>query len=110
MAKTENENFKKLAGFRSSIYGFLAAIYRQEVSSDLLQQMKDQRFQEILSTLGIDLSNGFFKKPEKSLCLLPGNPRKNVSIHKLPIEKRIPARKEGKEDFMLVLPWALLLW
>jgi TorA maturation chaperone TorD len=67
MTNSRKENIKELAGFRSSIYGFLAAVYRQELTSELLQQMKDNRFQEILSTLGIELSNGFFKKPEKEL-------------------------------------------
>jgi TorA maturation chaperone TorD len=67
MTNSQNENTKELAGFRSNIYGFLAAVYRQELTSELLQQMKDHQFQEILSTLGIELSNGFFKKPEKEL-------------------------------------------
>ncbi|MBW2706011.1 MAG: hypothetical protein JRD84_06860, partial [Deltaproteobacteria bacterium] len=58
MANSKNENIKELAGFRSIIYGFLAEVYRQELTSELLQQMKDHRFQEILSTLGIELTNG----------------------------------------------------
>jgi TorA maturation chaperone TorD len=45
----------------------LAAIYRQEVSSDLLQQIKDPRFLGVLTKLGIELNNGLFKKPEKEL-------------------------------------------
>jgi TorA maturation chaperone TorD len=67
MVKTEKLNMKDLAGHRSSIYGLLAAIYRQEVSSDLLQQIKGPQFLRVLSNLGIELNNGFFKKPEKEL-------------------------------------------
>ncbi len=58
---------KELAGHRSNIYGLLAAIYRQEVSSDLLQHIKDPQFLGVLTQLGIELNNGFFKKPEKKL-------------------------------------------
>ena len=67
MAKTEKLNMKELAGHRSSIYGFLAAVYRQELTSELLQQMKAHRFQEVLSNLGVKLNNGFFQNSEKEL-------------------------------------------
>jgi TorA maturation chaperone TorD len=67
MAKTEKHNMQELAEHRSSIYGFLAAVYRQELTSELLQQMKDNRFQEVLSNLGVKLNNGFLKNPEKEL-------------------------------------------
>ena len=67
MAKTEKLNMKELAGQRSSIYGFLAAVYRQELTSELLRQMKDRRFQEVLSNLGVKLNNGFFQNSEKEL-------------------------------------------
>ncbi len=58
---------KELAGHRSNIYGLLAAIYRREMTSDLLQQIKDPQFLGVLTQLGIELNNGFFKKPEKKL-------------------------------------------
>lgn len=67
MTTSEKENIKELAGHRSSIYGFLAAVYRQELTSELLQQMKDRRFREILSNLGVKLNNGFFQNSEKEL-------------------------------------------
>jgi TorA maturation chaperone TorD len=67
MAKTEKHNMQELAGHRSSIYGFLAAVYRQELTSELLQQMKAHRFQEVLSNLGVKLNNGFFQNSEKEL-------------------------------------------
>jgi len=52
---------------RSNVYGFLAAIYSQEMTADLLQQIKDPRFQRILSDLGIDFKNEFFHKLEEEL-------------------------------------------
>jgi TorA maturation chaperone TorD len=67
MVKTEKLNMKELAGQRSSIYGFLVAVYRQELTSELLQQMKENRFQEVLSHLGVKLNNGFFQNSEKEL-------------------------------------------
>ncbi len=104
MTNSKNENIKELAGFRSSIYGFLAAVYRQELTSELLQQMKDHRFQEILTTLGIELSNGFFKKPEKDLlenlaveyAYLFVGPGKHISPH-----ESVHHKKEGVQSGQL---------
>jgi len=104
MANSKKENIKDLAGHRSNIYGFLAAVYRQELTSELLQQMKDQRFQEILSTLGIELSNGFFKKPEKELlenlaveyAYLFIGPGKHISPH-----ESVHHQKEGVQSGQL---------
>ncbi len=104
MTNSQNENIKELAGFRSNIYGFLAAVYRQELTSELLQQMKDHRFQEILSTLGIELSNGFFKKPEKELlenlaveyAYLFLGPGKHISPH-----ESVHHKKEGSQSGQL---------
>jgi TorA maturation chaperone TorD len=67
MDQTKKHSSASLANLRSTIYGFLAAIYRQEVSSDLLQQIKDPRVLGVLTKLGIELNNGFFKTPEKEL-------------------------------------------
>jgi putative dimethyl sulfoxide reductase chaperone len=104
MTNSKNENIKELAEHRSSIYGFLAAIYRQELTSELLQQMKDRRFQEILSTLGIELTNGFFKKPEKELlenlavdyAYLFIGPGKHISPH-----ESVHHQKEGVQSGQL---------
>jgi len=104
MTNSQNENTKELAGFRSNIYGFLAAVYRQELTSELLQQMKDHQFQEILSTLGIELSNGFFKKPEKELlenlaveyAYLFLGPGKHISPH-----ESVHHKKEGSQSGQL---------
>jgi len=104
MTNSKNENIKELAEHRSSIYGFLAAIYRQELTSELLQQMKDRRFQEILSTLGIELTNGFFKKPEKELlenlavdyAYLFIGPGKHISPH-----ESVHHKKDGVQSGQL---------
>ncbi len=104
MTNSQNENTKELAGFRSNIYGFLAAVYRQELTSELLQQMKDHRFREILSTLGMELNNGFFKKPEKELlenlaveyAYLFLGPGKHISPH-----ESVHHKKEGGQSGQL---------
>jgi TorA maturation chaperone TorD len=58
---------KDLAGHRSNLYGLLAAIYRREMTSDLLKQLKDPSMLGVLSDLGIRLNNGFLEKPEHQL-------------------------------------------
>ena len=65
-----NENIqdnKTAASRRSNIYGLLAAVYRQEINSDLLQQIKDPRFMGVLSDLGSEELVQFFQKPDKEL-------------------------------------------
>jgi len=52
---------------RSDIYGLLATLYRQEVTSDLLQQIKDPQFLGVLADLGFDVKREFLLKPEKEL-------------------------------------------
>ena len=65
-----NENIqdnKTAARQRGNIYGLLAAVYRREVTSDLLQQIKDPRFMGVLSDLGAEKMGLFFQKPDKEL-------------------------------------------
>jgi TorA maturation chaperone TorD len=94
--KNDKQNMKELAEHRSSIYGFLAAVYRQELNSELLQQMKDQRFRDVLSNLGVNLNNGFFQNSEEELLenlaveysrLFVG-PGKHISPHESVHHKR----------------------
>lgn len=93
MSRTKTRPFDS---FRSMIYGFLASIYRQEVSSDLLRQIKDPRFLGVLSKLGLELNNGFFKRPEKELleamaveyARLFLGPGKHISPHESVHHKR----------------------
>jgi len=104
MTISEKKNFKELAEYRSSIYGFIAAVYRQELTSELLQQMKARRFQEVLSNLGVKLNNGFFQNSEKELLenlaieytrLFVG-PGKHISPH-----ESVHHKKEGVQSGQL---------
>ena len=96
MSQTRMHGAAPSANFRSTVYGFLAAIYRQEVSSDLLQQIRDSRFMGVLTELGVELNNGFFKKPEKELldalsveyARLFLGPGKHISPHESVHHKR----------------------
>jgi TorA maturation chaperone TorD len=104
MTTSEKENIKEFAGHRSSIYGFLAAVYRQELTSELLQQIKNHRFKEVLSNLGVQLNNGFFQNSEKELLenlaveytrLFVG-PGKHISPH-----ESVQHKKEGVQSGQL---------
>ena len=64
MEKTDTAT---MARQRSDIYGFLAMVYRQEVTSDFLDQIKDPRFLGVLSDLGIQFDDDFFQKPAEEL-------------------------------------------
>lgn len=63
----ENTDTATMARQRSDIYGFLAMVYRQEVISDFLEQIKDPRFLGVLSDLGVQFDDDFLQKPEKEL-------------------------------------------
>jgi len=52
---------------RSIIYGFLARVYRKELTLDMLVRIKDSRFTEVLSDLGVQLGDGFYAKPDEEL-------------------------------------------
>jgi TorA maturation chaperone TorD len=103
MSQTKKHSSAPLANFRSTIYEFLAAIYRQEVSSDLLQQIKDPRFLGVLTKLGIELNNGLFKKPEKELlealaveyAYLFLGPGKHISPHES-VHHKIEGAQSGQ--------------
>ena len=56
-----------MARQRSDIYGLLAMVYRKEVNSEFLEQIKDPRFLGVLSDLGIQFDDEFLQKPEKEL-------------------------------------------
>ena len=64
MEKTDTAT---MARQRSDIYGFLAMVYRQEVNSDFLEQIKDPQFLGVLSDLEIQFDDDFLEKPEKEL-------------------------------------------
>ena len=52
------------ATLRSSTYGFLALIYRSELTETLLRKIRGQSFLSTLSVLGANLEDDFFKKLE----------------------------------------------
>jgi TorA maturation chaperone TorD len=67
VGKTENQERTAVARQRSNVYGLLATVYRQEVTSDLLHRIKDPQFLGVLSDLGIQLGDDFFQKNEEEL-------------------------------------------
>jgi TorA maturation chaperone TorD len=89
-------SMKEQAENRSNIYGLLATIYRQEITSNLLKQIKNRQFMGVLSNLGIELNSGFFQKPEDDLlkdlaveyARLFLGPGKHISPHESVHHKR----------------------
>jgi len=67
MDRTEEQNRKEMADHRSNIYGLLALMYRQEVTPDLLLQVKDPRFLGVFADLGVEGIEDLFEKPEETL-------------------------------------------
>ncbi len=67
MGKTENQERTAVARQRSNVYGLLATVYRQELTSGLLQQIKGPQFLGVLSDLGIQLGDDFFQRHEEEL-------------------------------------------
>ncbi len=67
MSTLEKTDKSTMARQRSDIYGFLAMVYRQEVTSDFLEQIKNPRFLGVLSDLGVEMNGGFFEAPEEKL-------------------------------------------
>ena len=58
---------REAAAYRSSIYGLLAAIFRQEITPGFLGTIKEPRFLETLHELGIKRMDAFFSKQEPEL-------------------------------------------
>ncbi|MCK5516944.1 MAG: molecular chaperone TorD family protein [Desulfobulbaceae bacterium] len=50
-----------------SIYGFLARIFSQEVTSDFLAELRAPHFRGVLEELGIDLGDDFYSSPADKL-------------------------------------------
>ena len=49
---------------RSSLYGFLASVFREEMSAELLQRIKAPAFQDALADGGIDIETDFLDRPD----------------------------------------------
>jgi len=67
MDSTEKLNRKDMADHRSHIYGFLALVYRQEVTADLLSRIKDPQFLGVFTDLGVEGIEVFLQSSEEKL-------------------------------------------
>jgi len=67
MDRTEEQNRKEMADHRSSIYGLLALIYRQEVTFELLHQVKDPLFLGVFTDLGVEGIETLLQSSEEKL-------------------------------------------
>ena len=89
MNKTKRQDKADEANHRSNVYGLLATVYRQEVTSDFLRRIKDPQFLGVLSGLGIEFQSDFLEKPEEVLledlaveyAMLFVGPGKHISPH-----------------------------
>lgn len=64
---TEVHGKRDVAENRGNIYGLLATVFGQEISSDLLLQIKDPQFLGVLSELGVEFQDDFLEKSDKDL-------------------------------------------
>ncbi len=96
MIKTDKHDYSALARHRSNIYGLLATVYRQEITSDLLHQIIDPQFLGALSEIGLEGIDDLLQNPENELLgdlaveytrLFLG-PGKHVSPHESVHHKR----------------------
>jgi putative dimethyl sulfoxide reductase chaperone len=53
------------AGTRSVMYGFLATLFRDQPTTELIDQFRDQAFREALSEAGVNLPDDFFAGSDK---------------------------------------------
>ena len=57
----------ELAGQRSAVYGFLAMVFRKELTPALVDRIKDPAFKQVLSDLGVNLGDEFYTQAEEEL-------------------------------------------
>jgi len=67
LTDTEIKDHGAAARHRSNIYGLLATVYRREVTSDFLEQIRDPKFLGALSVLGVEAIDDFLHKPVAEL-------------------------------------------
>ncbi len=67
MADIETKDHGAEARHRSDIYGLLATVYGQEITSELLGQIKAPQFLEALSVLEVEGIDSLMQKPEAEL-------------------------------------------
>jgi TorA maturation chaperone TorD len=63
----ESKDLAEEALQRSSIYGFLARIFRKELTLDMLAEIKAPDFKKVLSDMKVKLGDDFFSEPEAKL-------------------------------------------
>ncbi len=57
----------ELAGQRSAVFGFLARVFRKELTSSLMDRIKDPAFEQVLSDLGVNLGKEFYSQAKEEL-------------------------------------------
>lgn len=67
MNQTDKTEMMAVARQRSNVYGLLATVFRQEVTSEAFQKLKDPQFLGVMSGLGIELKKDFLERPEEEL-------------------------------------------
>ena len=67
MTAGQKTNMTEQASQRSTTYGFLARVFRKELTPELLRQIRDPQFMGVLSGLGVSLGDEFFSGPEEDL-------------------------------------------
>jgi putative dimethyl sulfoxide reductase chaperone len=86
---TQCSNPSVNAGIRSGMYGLLATLYRDQPTSELIDQFRHPEFQEALSSAGVNLTSNFFDQSTQD-CLtdleleytrLFAGPGKHISPH-----------------------------
>ena len=74
---------------RSNVYGFLAAVFRKELTGELLAQVKDSSYSKVLSDLEIQLGDEFYSASDNELIEMLAieytrlflGPGKHISAH-----------------------------
>jgi TorA maturation chaperone TorD len=67
MADTDINDKITTTAQRGNVYGLLASLFREEVSPEFLQQIKDPKFLKVLTDLGADFPPDFFLTPDVEL-------------------------------------------
>ena len=67
MQTETQDGLARTAEGSSNLYGFLATVYREEVSSSMMKRMKSEDFAAALAEAGCDLGGTLDKQPEAQL-------------------------------------------
>jgi len=64
---TELKDMTEEALQRSNIYGFLARVFRKELTLDMIARIKSPDFREVLSDMKVKLGDEFYSEPDEDL-------------------------------------------